>query len=1068
MLQLKSKAVHYGIGFMVTTMLVVVFLFAATATATEATYPNLQKHRQMLKEAVVGAENYHDLSVNAEWVVQSIQRSKTDFEKHIFSATLQKRMQQQLQEHSRPEVLINEFMKQIDYLAATSKGEVNLRSLLHNSLQSRVEAAGGAIAGTITVEGEPPNRPFSVLAFDNYGYFANEAEVEASTGEYRITDLPDGSYYVLTWSHFFMDEIYPDQMASFGSKETWRQAETVAVNAGITTENIDFDLQKGTLISGELYKDDGTPIVDADVSFEITEASSPEVILTKDIRVVGKYYRMRIPGDGAYKLSAQADGFVKEWYQESADWSTATPIIINTSIDSVTDINFTLSADAAGEQLGGISGGVRGPGGLPTGMLVTIGVFNAVDTSFAGLGIGIGGFFGGTYTVENLPPGDYFVYANDYTGSLMGSVTGGGNYVGVFYPDALTIDGAQTVAVEAGQTTTGIDLVLKLGGNIAGRVTNAEGAPLDSLLIFAFQVERSYGENDPAITQLQYAAAETDLDGNYTIIGLPEGLYAVRTMSWLTLKDMEPAPGKHAGQVIDEYYGDVQDIFDLENAELVPVIVPQTTENIDIQLDPAGYITGRVTCMPLLAFSDIDSLGDYVLGPLPSGSYKALAVSGFQNRHKHLTEFWNGVRTFAEASVIEINAPRIAENINFTLDRGAIIQGFVDLDSGGSYRAGADTLDGVPVIVYDAETGKVASYDFVQFSGGYRVDRLLAGSYKVLVMPAMAPFASTYFGGGATLEDPASSTVTVDFGDVVDADVQLDQATGSISGKVVDKDTQQPVFMAMVIAYGSSGHPAGVAISGVDFATGNITSFDGSYKIEGLRDDSYFVRTFALSSLLPMVQGLTQFADADFMDILSDPGDLFGLSLQAYADKWYDDVTDVLLINVDDLLINMTSFGIPAEHDQSLFPVYLPLPYFVSIPYSATPVQVVAGGETSGIDFALEIGALEDIVTTPVESQVDGQSLPKQFSLSPSYPNPFNPATKLEFSLPRTSQVDLAVYDLLGRRVRTLVKGELQAGDHSSSWDGKDGRGAVLPSGIYIIRLEANNHAQVTKVTFIK
>ena len=68
------------------------------------------------------------------------------------------------------------------------------------------------------------------------------------------------------------------------------------------------------------------------------------------------------------------------------------------------------------------------------------------------------------------------------------------------------------------------------------------------------------------------------------------------------------------------------------------------------------------------------------------------------------------------------------------------------------------------------------------------------------------------------------------------------------------------------------------------------------------------------------------------------------------------------------------------------------------------------------------------------------------------YPNPFNPRTTLRFDLARAGRVELAVYDLQGRRVRVLVSAALAAGRHEIVWDGLDGQGRTLSSGVYFAR----------------
>lgn len=87
---------------------------------------------------------------------------------------------------------------------------------------------------------------------------------------------------------------------------------------------------------------------------------------------------------------------------------------------------------------------------------------------------------------------------------------------------------------------------------------------------------------------------------------------------------------------------------------------------------------------------------------------------------------------------------------------------------------------------------------------------------------------------------------------------------------------------------------------------------------------------------------------------------------------------------------------------------------------------------------------------------------------SPNYPNPFNPATRIEFELPTMETVELAVYRLDGRRVATLVGGVLPAGRHAATWDGRDERGEAVASGTYVYRLKAGAYTRTCKMTLLK
>jgi hypothetical protein len=101
----------------------------------------------------------------------------------------------------------------------------------------------------------------------------------------------------------------------------------------------------------------------------------------------------------------------------------------------------------------------------------------------------------------------------------------------------------------------------------------------------------------------------------------------------------------------------------------------------------------------------------------------------------------------------------------------------------------------------------------------------------------------------------------------------------------------------------------------------------------------------------------------------------------------------------------------------------------------------------------------------PVEVQ---PAMPSEYRLSQNYPNPFNASTSIRFWLPRAGRVRIEVYDILGRLVNTLVDGHCQAGIHSIRFDGRDGGGRELSSGVYVCRMEAGEFVGVRKLVLLR
>ena len=101
-----------------------------------------------------------------------------------------------------------------------------------------------------------------------------------------------------------------------------------------------------------------------------------------------------------------------------------------------------------------------------------------------------------------------------------------------------------------------------------------------------------------------------------------------------------------------------------------------------------------------------------------------------------------------------------------------------------------------------------------------------------------------------------------------------------------------------------------------------------------------------------------------------------------------------------------------------------------------------------------------------------GGGVPKAFALYQNYPNPFNPETKIKFDVPATdngsSKVILTVYDLNGKKVRTLFADNLDAGHYSLKWDGTNAQGQKLNSGMYLLNLKAGNYSQTVKMIILR
>jgi len=112
------------------------------------------------------------------------------------------------------------------------------------------------------------------------------------------------------------------------------------------------------------------------------------------------------------------------------------------------------------------------------------------------------------------------------------------------------------------------------------------------------------------------------------------------------------------------------------------------------------------------------------------------------------------------------------------------------------------------------------------------------------------------------------------------------------------------------------------------------------------------------------------------------------------------------------------------------------------------------------------------ILANPYFSEVrevdEDETLPSDFALFQNYPNPFNPVTNIEFLLPKSGQVKIEIFNILGQKVRTLVDQHLKAGHKLLDWDGCDDWGKEVSSGIYFYRIKTDEFSQTKKMVLLR
>jgi hypothetical protein len=291
---------------------------------------------------------------------------------------------------------------------------------------------------------------------------------------------------------------------------------------------------------------------------------------------------------------------------------------------------------------------------------------------------------------------------------------------------------------------------------------------------------------------------------------------------------------------------------------------------------------------------------------------------------------------------------------------------------------------------------------------------------------------------------------------------------------------------------------------------GNPPEPDDTLKVEFLNSmgEWVLVRYYEGSSVQPFTRELIDvetepsgsgtFLHSQFQLRISSKGSASPISIN---DDWFVDniylglPLGVGLLSADSLYFDSTQVGSSSSQDmwdmnQGFDSLEVSDILVTNGVFSANPTSFVLGEGDSmmvEVEFAPLQGGVEngwvrlltDGVVDTLDVYVEGigegptgiageEGLPRRFELSQNYPNPFNPVTLIHYELPRGSEVTLTVYNLLGQKVRSLVRGYQGAGRYDVEWRGDNDLGYPVGSGVYIYRFDAGDYQRTLKMILMK
>ena len=469
-------------------------------------------------------------------------------------------------------------------------------------------------------------------------------QVSSGSYPYLISDLPAGDYYVRIYS-----SSIPNIIVYYNNTLSIDTATLVHVTPGQETSNIDFDfdLVLGS-ISGRVVADaNGQPIDNLHVyaSDYATNAWVAATYTDDD----GTYIISGLP-EGSYQVRAVPSNngkpYADEYYNDTYNYNMTQEVKVGFNQD-VTGIDFSLATEVT------ISGRVVADA---DGQPIANVHMNVMEDYANWWGPGTNTDSNGYYTISNLPPGTYNVYASPGNSKLP--------YANEWYDDTCVHNMAKQVTVAIGQDATGIDFSLAPGGNVSGEVTNADGSlPLAKILVECIRIVdgnwESYG-------------IETDGEGKYTFYGIPYGQFFLRARVHINSE----------GDYVMEYYPEKTSQGE---AGFITVAEDSNPININFTLDGGGSISGKIISestfepVPYVRIhvydyttgewrgcADTGADGTYIMHGLPDGNHRVYA-STTDNNIPYISEYYDDATNSSFATSVRVHVGRDTPNINFIL-----------------------------------------------------------------------------------------------------------------------------------------------------------------------------------------------------------------------------------------------------------------------------------------------------------------------------------------------------------------------------------------------------------------
>ncbi len=267
----------------------------------------------------------------------------------------------------------------------------------------------------------------------------------------------------------------------------------------------------------------------------------------------------------------------------------------------------------------------------------------------------------------------------------------------------------------------------------------------------------------------------------------------------------------------------------------------------------------------------------------------------------------------------------------------------------------------------------------------------------------------------------------------------------------------------------------------IEWISDHVDSIKIEYSINGGTDWNTIINTLAASTstylwMLPDTQSTSCLVKiSDVLDIgIKDVSDaLFTIYRPSLvltspngSEKWKSGTIDTIKW-ASNYILNI-KIDYSADRGKNWSPIVDAIPavdsaYRWTIPDTVSTICLVKISDVSDSNIYDVSDTCFAIESVPVSISFTENGFPREYRLLQNFPNPFNPETQIKFALPKPESVKIEVYNLLGRKIRTLINKPMPAGYHDVGFNGQD-----LASGVYLYRMEAGTYCAVRKMILLK